>query len=126
MERKPYQDRFSSLMREMENWKPAWKDIQKYIAPTRGHFDDAQPNQGKEIDHKTILNGHASRALNKLASGMTSGLTSPSRPWFRLGLPDRDLAKRDKVKEWLGQVRELMMGVFSKSNIYGTLNGVYY
>lgn len=126
MERKPYQDRFSSLFAEMEFWKPAWKDIQKYIAPTRGCFDDEEPNRGKEIDHKTILNGHASRALGKLASGMTSGLTSPSRPWFKLGLSDDDLQQFDPVKEWLGMVQERMMAVFSKSNIYGAIHGIYY
>ncbi len=125
MERKPFQDRHNALMSEAESWNTAWKDIQKYIAPTRGHFDDAQPNQGKTIDHKTILNGHASRALVKLSSGMTSGLTSPSRPWFKLGLEDDDLQDFDPVKEWLATVEERMMGVFAKSNIYGALNGVY-
>lgn len=125
-ERKQYEDRFKALMAEMENWKTAWKDIQAYISPTRGHFDDKSPNQGQEIDHKTILNGHASRALGKLASGMTSGLTSPSRPWFKLGLSDDDLQQFDPVKEWLGVVQERMLGVFAKSNIYGALNGIYY
>lgn len=126
LEKKPYVDRFNALFREMENWKPAWKDIQKYVAPTRGHFDDKEPNLGQEIDHKTILNGHASRALGKLASGMTSGLTSPSRPWFKLGLSDDDLQQFDPVKEWLGTVQERMMSVFSKSNIYGAFHGIYF
>jgi hypothetical protein len=56
---------------------------------------------------------------------MTSGLTSPSRPWFKLGLEDDDLQDFDPVKDWLSTVEERMMGVFAKSNIYGALNGTY-
>jgi len=124
MTRKPFTDRFAALKAEADQWRPAWRDIQTYIAPTRGFFDDT-PNHGREINHKKVINGHATRALNTLASGLTSGLTSPSRPWFRLGLADHDLAEFDPVKEWLSDVQNRMMAVYSKSNIYGVLNSVY-
>lgn len=125
MDRKPFQDRVNSLINEASTWKSAWKDIQKFIAPTRGFFDDTIPNNGRMIDHMTIIDGHASRVLNTLASGMTSGLTSPSRPWFKLGLADKDLQAFDPVKEWLGIAQERMMSVFSKSNLYGSLPVIY-
>jgi hypothetical protein len=125
MERKPFEDRYKALEQEAQSWSPAWRDIKKYLVPTRGSFDDEQPNQGKKIDHTVILDGHASRAVNALSSGMTSGLTSPSRPWFKLGLADAELADFDPVKEWLDIVQDRMMAIFAKSNIYGALPSVY-
>jgi hypothetical protein len=117
--------RWLSMKQEMQSWIPGWKDIQKYIKPTRGFFDDSTPNQGRTIDHKTQLDDAPSRALRTLASGMTSGLTSPSRPWFKLGLQDQELMEFGPVKEWLNKVQQKMMAVFSQSNIYGVLNSIY-
>lgn len=125
MERKAFQDRFNALKHEAQSWRPAWTDLQAYIAPTRGFFENSQPNKGTMIDHKKIINGHSLRALTTLASGMTSGLTSPSRPWFKLSLADPDLADNGPVKEWLTTVQQRMMMVYSKSNIYGVLNSLY-
>src|SRR3982751_1717177 len=124
MERKYFTDRFGALKMEAESWKTAWKDIRDYICPTRGFFDE-QPNQGKKIDHTKIVNSNAARSLNTLASGMTSGLTSPSRPWFRLGLQNSDLADFEPVKVWLATVQDRMMAVYQQSNIYGALNSGY-
>src|SRR5512146_3452802 len=125
MQRKPFQDRFNALKQEAQSWSSAWKDIQTFLCPTRGQFDNAEPNQGPAINHKKILNGHATRCLNRLASGMTSGLTSPSRPWFKLGLADEELEAYDPVKFWLNMVQSRMMAVYSRSNIYGVLYAVY-
>ena len=121
-----YQKRIEALRAERDSWLPACKDIQKYIAPTRGFFDGQLPNYGTKIDHKTILDGHASRSLNILASGMTSGMTNPSRPWFKLSLSDQNLATYGPVKEWMGIVQERMFAIFAKSNIYGALNSLYH
>jgi len=116
--------RLTAIRNEGNNWKPAWQDLKKYILPSRGSFDD-QPNQGKAIDHKVMLDGMPGRAARILAAGMTSGLTSPSRPWFKLGLADADMLEIEAVKIWLDTVQERMMGVYSKSNIYGVLHSTY-
>lgn len=115
---------FNDMKMEASSWNPAWKDIQKYVAPTRGFFN-AQPNRGIIIDHKELLDSHATWAMQVLASGMTSGLTSPSRPWFKLGISDTDLMKYKPVKKYLEEVQNIIMAVFSKSNIYGVFNSSY-
>jgi len=121
-----FRKRFQDLKSERDSWVPALKEIRTYISPTRGFFDGDIPNYGKKIDHKTLLDAHATRSLNILSSGMTSGLTSPSRPWFKLSLSDSDLLNYDPVKEWLSVVQDRMLSVFSKSNIYGVLNSLYH
>lgn len=116
---------FKDLKNEYESHKGLHKDIQKYIAPTRGSFDSPEPNKKKTIDHKILLDSHATYCLKVFSSGLTSGLTSPSRPWFKLGLPDQSLNKYRPVREYLEDVQKIMMGAFSKSNIYGVLNNAY-
>jgi hypothetical protein len=56
---------------------------------------------------------------------MTSGLTSPARPWFKLGSGDPELDQIDSVRYWLDDVQGRMMTTFAKSNIYGELHSCY-
>ena len=117
--------RAGALKNEGQLWYPAWRDLSKYIYPTKGFFYEQRPNVGYEIDHKTVIDGHATMSVDTLASGMTSGLTSPSRPWFKLGLAATHLMSIANVKYWLDDVQQSMLGIFQKSNIYGVLNSVY-
>ena len=117
--------RFEDMKEEFGKWRTALKEIREYTAPTHGFFESETPNDGKKIDHEKIVNGHAMDALDTLAAGMLSGLTSPSRPWFALGCDDPDLALFKPVKEWLSTVQNRMMTVFSNSNIYQVLHSLY-
>jgi head-to-tail connecting protein len=124
-DRRAINQRWDRLRIEGWKWRPAWREIRDFVAPTRGFFEYETPNWGKRIDHERIINGKASRSLNKLASGMTSGMTSSSRPWFALSTSDPDLADFEPVKEWLSMVQERMYAVLAKSNIYQTFTNLY-
>lgn len=125
IDRWPFVQHANQMKQEGIQWKPAWKDLSKYINPTRGFFDEIKPNDGKTIDHKTVIDSTAEDSMNTLSSGMVSGLTSPSRPWFRLALQDPDLMQIGNVKYWLDDVNNRMLDVFAKSNVYGGLSSVY-
>lgn len=124
IDRKICERRVKGMQEEFNTWMPTMKDIKAYINPVRGFFDDL-PNQGKAIDHKTQLDGQPRRCARTLGGGMTSGMTSPARPWFKLGVDDPVLMELDSVKEWLDIVQERMTNVFSRSNIYTALTNVY-
>jgi hypothetical protein len=124
-DRRATNQRWDRLRIEGWKWRPAWRELRDYIAPTRGFFEMETPNLGKRIDHERIINGHATDALNTLASGMVSGLTSPSRPWFQLTTQDPDMADFQPVKEYLSMVQTRMMAVLSKSNMYQVWHSVY-
>jgi hypothetical protein len=49
---------------------------------------------------------------------MTSGMSSPSRPWFRLTTLDPDLREFKTVKTWLRQVQDLLYELFGSTNFY--------
>ncbi|MBL0320290.1 MAG: hypothetical protein IPP74_13520 [Alphaproteobacteria bacterium] len=117
--------RYNAMKNEYSSWVPTWRDIARFVRPGRGFFFEQIPNWGIALDHKTMLDSVPVRAIRTMAAGMTSGLTSPSRPWFKLGFEDHELDKFGPVKEWLEQVQKLMMNVFSKSNIYGAFTSMY-
>jgi len=123
--REPFEKRLNFLKTEGQKYYPAWKDLSLYLNPTRGSFFTTVPNSGLEIDHKTVIDSHARRCIRDLASGMISGLTSPSRPWFKLGLPDKDLEKYKPVKEYLDECALRMHAVLADSNAYEALHTGY-
>jgi hypothetical protein len=56
---------------------------------------------------------------------MTSGMTNPSVPWFRLAVEDDELSQSKNVKVWLDQVTNLMLKIANRSNIYGVFQNMY-
>lgn len=125
LDRWPFQKRSASMWNEAMTWYPAWRDLAQFCNPTRGFFMDDIPNRGKQIDYKTVIDGHARMACRTLASGMHSGLTSPSRPWFRLEIPGIDLVEFGPAQIWLDSVQQMIFDIFAQSNIYGVLRSIY-
>ena len=120
-----YMRLYDELKNEQASWLPVWKDLGAYLAPTRGFFEGHQPNNGRRIDHKTLLDSDPCLAVEVLCAGMMSGLTSPSRSWFDLSLAPQELMELPGVREWLYDVKKQLEEAFSKSNVYGVLHGFY-
>lgn len=125
IDRKAINQRWDRLRIEGWKWRPAWREIRDELAPTRGFFEFENPNWGRRIDHERIVNSHGMEAVDTMAAGMASGMTTPMRPWFQLGTTDPDLTKFQPVKEWLAQVMERMYAVLAKSNMYQTWTNLY-
>ncbi|MCQ2410841.1 MAG: portal protein [Elusimicrobiaceae bacterium] len=120
-----YRRLYDALKNERSSWLPVWKDLGAYLAPTRGFFDGQQPNQGRRIDHKTLLDSSPCLAVEVLCAGMMSGLTSPARSWFDLSLAPEELMELPGAREWIFDVKKRLEEVFAKSNVYGVLHGFY-
>ena len=103
---------------------PVWREISKYIAPGRGVYERQEPDRGDRKDEH-LLDPTPLQALHVLGAGMQGGLTSPSRPWFRLGVTDPDLADNGPVRLWLDDVERRMMHVLGQSNLYNCLHTLY-
>jgi hypothetical protein len=117
--------RAGALQKEGSKWIPTWRDLQQYEYPTKGFFDTRTPNQGSKIDHKLLIDEEATLDIDTFAAGMTSGFTSPARPWFRLYLEDDELMEIPEIKWWLQDVQEKMYAIFQKSNTYSVLTSMY-
>ncbi len=101
-----------------------WSDLSRNILPRRARFTITDVNKGDKRN-SNIIDSTATEAAGTLSAGMMSGITSPARPWFLLGLPDPELAEMPEVKEWLHEVQRIMQAIFLHSNIYNKLPLLY-
>lgn len=116
--------RWGQLKSERASWLSHWKEISDYLLPRSGRFFIQDRDKGWRR-HNNIYDSTGTRALRVLAAGMMSGMTSPARPWFRLGIADPELMKYAPVKAWLHQNTQMMLQIFSKGNTYRALHSMY-
>lgn len=109
---------------ERSSFMQHWLDIDLHLAPRRSRIYITDVDRGWRRN-QLIINSTATHAWGTLRSGMMSGFTSPSRPWFRLSTQDADLAKFESVKEWLYDCTTRVQNAFLKSNVYNILPTVY-
>jgi len=114
----------SQLDNERASFKSHWRDLNDYILPRRGRFFVSDSNKGDRRNLK-IIDSTATLSARTLRSGMMAGITSPSRPWFKLSTPDPKLNEFEPVKAWLHEVTRRMQNSFLKSNLYNVLPTVY-
>lgn len=123
-DKRPYNERFQTLITERESFVAHYRELSEYIAPERGRFDDTKTNKGTRKD-QSILDNKAGTSLGVLASGLMSGLTSPAYPWFRFKLSDDALNDNADVRSWLYACQSRMQDVFARSNFYRALPTFY-
>ncbi|MCC7304753.1 MAG: phage head-tail adapter protein [Alphaproteobacteria bacterium] len=114
----------AAMKNERSSWDPHWMEIEKFLFPRGGRFQSSDRNRG-EKKHNNIYDNTGTRALSILAAGLMSGATNPSRPWFRLVVPDPDLMKSEAVKIWCNKVTQLLLDIFARSNTYRALHSLY-
>ena len=117
------EQRLSDLKIKREPFLQLWKDVARYISPYSGRFDIS--NHGENRDLGLILDSEASRDLNILASGLMSGASSPSRPWFTIAPPNPELAEDYDVALWCSKVQRMILKLFQATNTYNTLHSMY-
>jgi hypothetical protein len=119
-----YVSRKGELWTERSTWISQWQEISRYLLPRNGRFLVTDRNRG-EKRHNDIYDSTGTRALRVLAAGLMAGMTSPARPWFRLGTTDKAMMEYGPVKLWLDDVTQLMRDIFARSNTYRALHGLY-
>jgi hypothetical protein len=123
-ERTLMMQRWESLKKERSSWIAHYQEISKILLPRSGRFLLEDRNKG-ERRHNNIYDSTGTRAHRVLCAGLMGGATSPARPWFRLSVQDKELAKSEDVKMWLAQVTDMILAVFAKSNTYRALHTMY-
>lgn len=114
--------RLAALRAWRWTWWSSWADLAAFFLPRR-YRSFITPNlmtRGRFLNNN-IIDSTGVQAMNKCASGMWSGLTSPSRPWFEFGpaveMPNLDEASR----KWLADLRTKVLTILSGSNFYATM-----
>jgi hypothetical protein len=114
----------AQLKNEASSFTAHWRDLGDYILPRRTKFFTSDTNKGDKRN-KNIIDPTGTMSARTLRSGMMAGVTSPARPWFRLGFSDNQVSQIPRVKTWLKQVEDGMRSVFSRSNLYKCLPIIY-
>lgn len=120
--------RINGLQMDRYSWFQHWRELADYILPRRYKWlvTGNQAFRGSPINQK-IIDSTATIAARTCAAGMMSGLTSPTRPWFKLKVGGFTNADTDNpIARWLAEVEKRMMRVFSVSNFYNAIGVAYF
>lgn len=119
-----FNKRLEALRSERSSFLDVYRELSDYHLAHRGRFLVSDQNKGHKRNTRQY-NNTSKMAARTLASGMMAGITSPARPWFKLGAPDPQLNEYGAVKVWLHHVQSTMNRVFSTSNLYNSLHVLY-
>lgn len=122
--RQRYLKRLKQLDSERSSWIAHWRDLSDYVKPRSFRYLQGDRNKGTK-QSQNIINNTATRALRTMSAGMMAGITSPARPWFRLGTRDPGLSAFGPVRAWLDIAEAKLRLAFAGSNIYKCLHSVY-
>lgn len=107
------------------NWT-LWRELADYFLPRRYTWLLSDKERSvRNNKNPFILDGTGTMAARTLASGMMNGVTSPSRPWFRLRIAGYDDDTEDDVRLWLDEVQRRMLLVMAESNFYNAMAVMY-
>lgn len=118
--------RLTGMRQDRNSFWLHWDELAKFILPRRYRWL-VTPNQytrGSPLN-RMIRDSTGTIAARVLASGMQSGICSPTRPWFALGIEGFDEDTTNPVTLWLEQVEQRLMRVFAESNFYNSIGSVF-
>lgn len=119
--------RVKQLRENRQQWETQWKDIRDYQLPFIGSFDDTPDttNPGRRRDLH-IAQGVAWASAQIFAAGIMSGLTPPSRQWFKFQFSNAALNEDVQAGRVLDERQEIMQSILSQSNFYNAIHSSYF
>jgi hypothetical protein len=113
------------LKNERMEWESEWRQISEYLLPGRGIYQTFSKPRKRKLVSPKVINTTGEDALYILTSGMHGGLTSPSRPWFKLLWAQQDLNKFEPLKAWIQECELRLHSRLQDSNFYSIINSFY-
>lgn len=119
--------RLRALKSIRTDYEGEWNDIARFAQPARSRFLGSDTNKGakRRIRNAKLFDPHGIEAFRTLTNGMTSGLTSASRPWFTLKMGDEELNSEPGVRAWLSECDKQIYAFLAKTNFYGAAKAGY-
>src|SRR5258708_1096366 len=121
------QGRLLGLRNNRYSWWTHGRELADYILPRRSKWliTPNQMSRGSPINQH-ILDSTGTLAARNLAAGMMSGISSPTRPWFKLKVGRLDSTQTSPVSLWLAECERLMYLIFAESNFYPAIAMFYF
>lgn len=126
-DKKYYTTRLGELREEYEGlgWDSTHEERTKYLYPHGRNIDDRNTDSDGERKDEYILNNTALAAVNVLVSGLFSGITPPTEPWFKLSDEDNDINELSAVIDFYQKSTQTILIDMSKSNFYTAMELMY-
>jgi len=116
---------FSGLRHDRKPFWTLWRELADFYIPKRYVWlQTDRESRVRKAKNPFILDSTGTTAGRTLASGLMNGITSPSRPWFKLRVPGYD-DEGGPVTMWADEVARRMMIVMSESNFYNSMATIY-
>ncbi len=122
--RERHERRLAALKKERNPYEAQWQELNDLIVPGRYRKGDARDPKGLN-GNKKIIDNSPKLAHRVAQSGMQAGLTSPTRPWMRYNITDKDLREFGPVKDYLYEATRRARERLAVSNIYNCLHTGY-
>jgi hypothetical protein len=109
------------------SWWTHWRELADYFLPRRYRWliTPNMQSRGTQINQH-ILDSSGVISARNLASGLVSGKSSPTRPWFKFKIGREDNTQTTPRSLWLAECERLMYLVFHESNFYNCIATFYY
>lgn len=117
----------AEMDKEFQKWIKHWRELSEYFLTRRQPWLMTQrQRQVKDWRNTMLLDSTSTEALHVLSSGMMDSITSPARPWFRLGIAGIDTDMLDnESKIYLEETTRMMLEAIADTNTYDTLAVTY-
>lgn len=109
------------------SWWTHWRELADYELPRRYRWlvTPNMQSRGSPINGH-ILDSTGTLAARYLAAGIMTGVTNPTRLWFKLKIGDLDSSGNNPIAIWLHQCEQLLMRIFHESNFYNSIAVLYF
>ena len=119
-------ERFGQLYTHRQPFMTRWKSIRDYQLPYLGCFDDTNDSTNQHRRNDTnVMTGTAWAADQVFAAGVMSGLTPPSRQWFKFNFNNPMLNDNVQAAAILDERNEIMYAILAKANFYNAVHSCY-
>ena len=115
--------RKKSMDTRFGNVRPSFEDVAQWIDPARGRHLGQSDNADRR-KALMLVDSTPRKAYRILKSGLMGGLSSPSRPWFKLKLAGYEKPDHE-AQVWLDECQRRMYEVLAGSNAYNALSQCY-
>ena len=126
LDKKKYKSKVRQMEDNRQDYLKRWKAIRDYQLPYIGCFDDTADTTDYARRRDTnIYHSVAWQANQSFAAGVMSGLTPPSRQWFRLIWSNDTMKNHPEAGELLDKRMNILQDVLLKSNFYNAIHSSY-
>ncbi|MDQ3222677.1 MAG: portal protein, partial [Gemmatimonadota bacterium] len=104
--------RLTGLKESRQGFEADAREIAAFAQPARSRWMAGSTNKGKagRQYNRNMNSSHGTFAFRTLQGGMTSGLSSQSRPWMSLGSFDERFNDDQEVRAYFADVERRVYG----------------